>query len=140
MGSKNTLLDGALTLNDDVFYYDYKNYQISEIVDRTSINLNFDAKVKGAELEATWEPTPGLRFNFAGGSRNTRIDNGQSAIDLMDRTAGMPGWMVIKPFPTEASTASCRPTSFKRCLKRPKTNLLSPANPVVMRTTAAWTR
>ncbi len=103
LGSKNTLLDGALTLNDDVFYYDYKNYQISEIVDRTSINLNFDAKVKGAELEATWEPTPGLRFNFAGGYENTRIDNGQSAIDLMDRTAGMPGWMVIKPFPTEAS-------------------------------------
>ena len=39
----------------------------SQIVDRTSINLNFDAKCEGAELEATWEPVPGLRFNFAGG-------------------------------------------------------------------------
>ena len=56
LGTKNTLLDGALTLNGDIFYYDYKDYQISEIVDRTSINLNFNAKVKGAELEATWEP------------------------------------------------------------------------------------
>ena len=41
VGSKNTLLDGALTLNADVFYYNYENYQISEIVDRTSINLQF---------------------------------------------------------------------------------------------------
>ena len=103
LGSKNTLLDGALTLNGDVFYYNYKGYQISEIVDRTSINMNFNATVKGAELESTWEPLPGLKFNFAGGWEDTRIDNGQSAIDLMDRTAGMPGWMVVKPFATQAS-------------------------------------
>jgi iron complex outermembrane recepter protein len=105
LGSKNTLLDGALTLNGDVFYYDYKDYQISEIVDRTSINLNFNATVKGAELEATYEPVPGLRFNFAGGYEDTRINDGQSAIDLMDRTdaAHHPDWMVIKPFPTQAS-------------------------------------
>ena len=49
---------GALTLNGDIFYYDYKDYQISEIVDRTSINLNFNATVKGAELETNWEPAP----------------------------------------------------------------------------------
>ena len=105
MGTKNTLLDGALTLNGDVFYYDYKAYQISEIIDRTSVNLNFDATVKGAELEATWEPTPGLRFNFAGGYEDTRLADGQSAVDLMDRTAGMPGWMVVKPFVT--GTSNC---------------------------------
>src|SRR6185437_5138794 len=46
LGTKNTLLDGALTLNGDVFYYDYKGYQISQIVDRSAINLNFDATVK----------------------------------------------------------------------------------------------
>ncbi|HEY5238922.1 MAG TPA: TonB-dependent receptor [Rhizomicrobium sp.] len=103
LGTKNTLLDGALMLNGDVFYYNYTGYQISEIVDHTSINLNFNATVKGAELESTWEPIPGLRFNFAGGYEDTRVGDGQSAIDLMDRTAGTPGWMVIKPFPTQAS-------------------------------------
>ncbi len=102
MGTKNTLLDGTLTLNGDIFFYNYKNYQISEIVDRTSINLNFNATVKGAELETSWEPAPGLKFSFAGGYEDTRIANGQSAIDLMDRTAGTPGWMVMKPFPTQA--------------------------------------
>ncbi len=103
LGTKNTLLDGGLTLNADVFYYDYKGYQISQIVDRTSINLNFDAKVKGAELEATYEPIPGLRFNFAGGYEDTRVNDGQSAIDLMDRTAGHSDWMVVRPYITETS-------------------------------------
>ena len=103
LGTKNTLLDGALTLNGDLFYYNYENYQVSEIVDRTAINRNFDAHAKGAELEATWEPLPGLRFNFAGGWEDTAIAQGQSAVDLMDRTAGQAGWFVVKPFVNEAS-------------------------------------
>ncbi len=103
VGSKNTLLDGALTLNADVFYYNYENYQISEIVDRTSINLNFDAHVKGAEIESTYEPIPGLRFNFAGGWEDTALAKGSKSIDLMDRTAGNPDWIVVKPSLTEAS-------------------------------------
>ncbi len=103
MGTKNTLLDGDLTLNGDVFYYNYEDYQISEIVDRTALNQNYDAHAKGAELEATWEPIPGLRFNFSGGWEDTEIAKGQSAVDLMDRTAGHPGWYVTKPFINEAS-------------------------------------
>jgi iron complex outermembrane receptor protein len=103
LGTKNTLLDGALTLNADVFYYNYENYQISEIVDRTSINLNFDAHLKGAEAEAAWEPVPGLRFNFAGGWEDTALAKGSQAVDLMDRTAGHSQWMVIKPFLTQTS-------------------------------------
>ncbi len=103
LGTKNTLLDGSLTLNGDVFYYNYTGYQISEIVDRTAINLNFNATVKGAELEATYEPLPGLKFKFAGGYEKTRIKDGQSAVDLMDRTAGHAGWVVMKPFVTQPS-------------------------------------
>ena len=105
LGSKNTLLDGALTLNGDVFYYNYENYQISEIVDRTAINQNFDAHVKGVEVEGNYEPLPGLRFNFAGGWEDTSLAKGSSAIDLMDRTdsANHPDWMVVRPYPTQAS-------------------------------------
>ncbi|HVT23900.1 MAG TPA: TonB-dependent receptor [Rhizomicrobium sp.] len=103
LGTKNTLLDGALTLNGDVFFYDYKGYQISQIVDRSAINLNFDATVKGAELEATWEPMPGLKFSFAGGYETTRLDDGQQAIDLIDRTGGHSDWVVMKPFVGQSS-------------------------------------
>jgi iron complex outermembrane recepter protein len=103
LGTKNTLLDGTLTLNGDVFYYNYEQYQISEIVDRSAINLNFNAHVKGAEIESTYEPIPGLRFNFAGGWEDTALAKGSQAIDLMDRTAGNPNWLVVKPLPTQAS-------------------------------------
>ena len=103
LGSKNTLLDGALTLNADIFYYNYENYQISRIVDRTSINDNFDAHVKGAEIEGTYEPFPGLRFNFSGGWEDTALAKGSKSIDLMDRTGGNPDWMVVRPFITQAS-------------------------------------
>jgi iron complex outermembrane recepter protein len=103
LGSKNTLLDGALTINADVFYYNYENYQISRIVDRTSINDNFDAHVKGAEVESTYEPIPGLRLNFGGGWEDTALAKGSHSVDLMDRTGGHSDWMVLKPFITQAS-------------------------------------
>jgi len=103
LGSKNTLLNGALTLNGDVFYYNYQGYQISEIVDRTAINQNFNAHIKGAEIEATYEPIPGLRFNLAGGYEDARLANGDKAVDLIDRTAGNTDWIVIRPDITAAS-------------------------------------
>jgi len=118
VGTKNTFLDGALTLNGDVFYYNYENYQVSQIVDRTAINLNFDAHAKGAELEAMWEPVPGLRFNFSGGWEDTAIAKGQSAVDLMDRTAGQPGWVLIKPFVNESSNCIF-PTDLAKYMTSP---------------------
>ena len=105
LGTKNTMLDGALTINGTLFYYNYENYQISQIVDRTAINLNFDAHIKGAEIEATYEPIPGLRFNFSGGYEDARLAKGSAAIDLIDRAdvAEHPDWMVVRPYPTTPS-------------------------------------
>ncbi len=105
IGTKNTLLNGAVTVNGDVFLYKYRDYQISQIVDRTAINLNFNATVMGAELETSWEPVPGLKLGLNGGYENATFDDNQYAIDLMDRTAGHPGWMVVKPFFT--ATSNC---------------------------------
>jgi len=103
VGTKNTLLEGRLTFNLNAFYYDYTGYQISQIVDRSAVNLNFDTKIWGSELELDWRPLENLRLGFKGGYENTSVGKGQSAIDLMDRTAGHPGWVVEKPFPTVAS-------------------------------------
>ncbi|HTO41341.1 MAG TPA: hypothetical protein VL026_10220, partial [Rhizomicrobium sp.] len=103
LGTKNALFDSTLTFNASAFYFNYQGYQISEIVDRSAINRNFNANVKGAEVEATWEPIPGLRFNMSGGYEDARVARGQKGIDLMDRTAGDPNYMVMKPFATQAS-------------------------------------
>ena len=103
LGTKNTLDDGGIVLNADIFLYKYKNYQLSQIIDRTAVNMNVNATVKGAELETSWSPVPGLKLGFNGGYENATVDNGQSAIDIMDRTAGHSDWMVIKPFVTQTS-------------------------------------
>jgi iron complex outermembrane receptor protein len=105
LGTKNTILNDTMTLNGSVFYYDYKNYQISQIVDRTSVNLNFDANVKGAEVESTWHPIDGLTFNFSGGYQDGKLAKGTEAIDLMDRTNGNSDWMLVRPFIT--GTSNC---------------------------------
>ncbi|HEX6858818.1 MAG TPA: TonB-dependent receptor, partial [Caulobacteraceae bacterium] len=106
VGSKNTLLDGRATLNLAAFYYDYKDYQISYITDRSAVNLNFDATVWGLEIEADWRPLENLRLGFKGGYENTRVADGEKAVDIMDRAnGGKPdangvSWVVVKPFPT----------------------------------------
>ncbi|MGE5501095.1 MAG: Lpg1974 family pore-forming outer membrane protein [Ignavibacteriales bacterium] len=100
IGSKNTLIDGSVMLNADAFYYDYTGYQISQIADRSAINYNFDAKIWGAEVEASWRPLENLRIGFKGGYENTRVADGMKAVDTMDRTAGQPGWAVVRAFPT----------------------------------------
>lgn len=105
LGSKNTILDGSMTLNGSAFFYDYKNYQISQIVDRTSVNLNFNATVRGVEVESTWQPAEGLVFNLSAGYQDSSLAGGSQAIDLMDRTAGHSDWMVVRPFIT--ATSNC---------------------------------
>jgi outer membrane receptor protein involved in Fe transport len=100
LGSKNTLLDGRMTLNLAAFYYDYTGYQISQIVNRSAVNLNFDAKIWGLEIETDWRPMENLRLGFKGGYESTRVADGMKAIDTMDRTAGHAGWVTVSPFPT----------------------------------------
>ena len=105
VGAKNTLLDGRVTLNLAAFYYDYKNYQISQIIDRSAVNYNFDAEVWGLELEADWRPLENLRLGLKLGYQNTRVGDGEKAIDIMERNAGHgpdsdDPWVVARPFPT----------------------------------------
>jgi outer membrane receptor protein involved in Fe transport len=109
VGAKNTFLDGRATLNLAAFYYDYEGYQISQIVNRSAVNLNFDAEVWGLEIEADWRPLENLRLGFKGGYENTKVADGEQAIDIMDRTDSRVTvredgtvfhWIVVKPFPT----------------------------------------
>lgn len=88
LGTKNRLLGGAVTLNATAFYYDYTDYQISKIVDRTAVNENVDATVWGLELETMFAPTPDTLLNASIGFLKTRIDDGEQSLDLMNRTQG----------------------------------------------------
>ncbi|HEX5776926.1 MAG TPA: TonB-dependent receptor [Caulobacteraceae bacterium] len=115
IGTKNTLLQGALILNLTAFHYDYEGYQVSKIVNRAAANENFDAKVSGLEMEWFFSPTRALRFNGAFGYLDTEIAEGEQSIDLMDRTQGgrqsftapdgrtWNEWVVLKPWITGSS-------------------------------------
>lgn len=86
-GAKNVMNDGRIIANLAAFYYDYEGYQITRIVNRTSVNANIDATVSGVEAEISWEPVNGLVFDANLGYLNSEI--GQSRlIDPINVTNG----------------------------------------------------
>ena len=100
VGTKNTMLGGSLLLNATGFYYDYQGYQISKIVNRTSVNENVNAKVYGLEFESIWSPVYNLRLNANVGYLKTEIGKGVRSIDTMDRTQGNPAYTLVKVGPS----------------------------------------
>ncbi|QNQ12085.1 TonB-dependent receptor [Sphingomonas alpina] len=98
IGMKNTLAGGKLTLNANAFFYNYRNYQVSQIVDRIALNENYNANIWGAELEASWRPVPAFRINANLGYLGTRIGKGMRSIDVMNRTQDNPDWVLVKPW------------------------------------------
>lgn len=95
IGTKNTLLEGSMTLNLSAFHYDYTGYQVSKVVDRTIVNENFDAKIWGVEMETLWRPTDRLRLNASVGYLQTRVADGERSIDIFNRTQGRDDWMLV---------------------------------------------
>jgi outer membrane receptor protein involved in Fe transport len=98
LGMKNTLLDGGLTLNLTGFYYDYTDYQVSQIRDRTAVNENFDAQTWGLELETVFAPSERFQIIANIGYLGTRIGDGERSIDIMNRTQGDPNYTLVKPW------------------------------------------
>ncbi len=98
IGTKNAFMNGALRVNATAFYYDYKDYQVSQIVDRISLNENFNAKNMGAELEVIWHATPDLRLDANIGYLHTELGKGAKSIDVMNRTQGNSDWTLVRPW------------------------------------------
>ncbi len=96
IGTKNTVLGGRAQLNLTGFYYDYKGYQISEIVANSSVNLNVNAKIYGVEFEGVLTPVKNLTLNTNIGYIHTRIDDGQSEVDQLNLNAGNPNYTLLK--------------------------------------------
>lgn len=98
IGTKNSFANGRVRLNATAFYYDYENYQVSQIEDRISLNQNFDARIWGVELEGVFQVTERFRIDSNVGYLNTRIADGEGAVDVMNRTQGDPDWVLLRPW------------------------------------------
>jgi iron complex outermembrane recepter protein len=98
VGIKNSFDGGRFTLNGTGFFYDYKDYQVSQIVDRIAFNENFNATSWGLELEAAWRPSRAFRVDGNLGYLRTRLGKGSQSIDVMNRTQGNPDWVVLRPW------------------------------------------
>lgn len=111
IGMKNTFADGRLILNATAFYYDYDDYQISQIVDRIAYNENFDATTWGLEFEAAWRPSRNFRLDANFGYLQTKLADGSQSIDVMNRTQGDEDWMVLRPW-LQVPSNCIAPTQF----------------------------
>ena len=99
IGTKNTLLDGTMTMNASLFFYDYEGLQITRIANNSSINDNIDAEIWGFELESMWRPAsvPGLQIDFVYSHLDTEVTDGAS-VDPTNRTAGNAAWITLEEF------------------------------------------
>ena len=97
LGTKNTLpfMGGTLQANADVWYYNYKGYQVSSIVNRQSVNTNIDAKLWGVEGQFFYAPDDNWQFNLNFGYTNTEIGKTRQ-LDTRSPTDGQAGWTLLK--------------------------------------------
>ena len=96
LGTKNTLLDGTLQANLTGWYYDYKGYQISSIVNRSSLNVNLNATLYGVEGEFLWAPDTHWLATLNFGWTHSAVANGSALVDTRNPTHGNVNDMVLK--------------------------------------------
>jgi len=107
IGTKNTFLDGSLVVNGSVFYYQYKDLQVTRIRFNSSINENIDSDNWGIELETVWNPdfAPALQIDAAYSYLSTDLQNVKS-VDLTNRTAGNPDYVQLKNIDLGSATGT----------------------------------
>jgi len=95
VGTKNTLFDGSLQANLDVWYYNYENYQVGIISNRQALTLNIPAHLYGLEGEFVWQPEDDLAFNLTLSLTRSQAGNAYM-VDQRNPTANTPNSILVK--------------------------------------------
>jgi iron complex outermembrane recepter protein len=102
IGTKNRFAGGRAQLNLSAFYYDYKQLQLSRIIQRTSFNDNADAEIWGVEAELQVRPATGLLLSGSISYLDTKLKN-KAVLDPSNPTAGRSDVLLIKDLQTGAN-------------------------------------
>ncbi|WP_240960250.1 TonB-dependent receptor [Novosphingobium olei] len=102
IGTKNTFLGGGLQLNATAFYYKYKDFQVSRIINRTAFNDNTNAKIYGVELETIIRPSRAFTINASLSYLKTKISD-FSTVDTRDPANGRSDAVIIKDLQSAAN-------------------------------------
>lgn len=111
IGTKNTVLDGRAQVNASAFHYEYEGYQVSQIVEQTSVNVNTDATLWGLEFEIFSEPMDNLFVDFTMGYLNSELGNSRQ-IDPLNPTAGNPNFYVQRNIALQTSNCAVPVSAF----------------------------
>ena len=105
VGFKTSLLDKRMQLNGSYFNYDYKGLQIYKIINNSSVNVNVDADIQGAELEMLFIPKndPDILIDLMFSWLETKASN-NLLLDPKDRAQGNSNWIVLKNIDSGSAT------------------------------------
>ncbi len=110
LGTKNTVLDGTVQANLTAWYYNYENYQLGIIANRSAQTLNIPAHLFGLEGEFVWQPTDAIAINLTVSA--TQSEAGHSfAVDARNPGAGSANAIVIKDVQNGSNCVVVRTTA-----------------------------
>ncbi|MFA6219069.1 MAG: TonB-dependent receptor [Erythrobacter sp.] len=109
IGTKNTLLSGALQLNLTGFYYNYSSLQLSRVIARTPVNDTIDAKIWGVELETVIRPSDNWLINANFSYLNAEAAGDQFFSNPRDPGGGDPNAVIVKDITNGALCAVTGP-------------------------------
>ncbi|PCI52792.1 MAG: TonB-dependent receptor [Alphaproteobacteria bacterium] len=84
VGLKSTFLDGNVRFNAAAFYYDYSNYQAARWLGFSSLIINSDAYIYGAEADVTAFLTDSLELSVNVGLQKNKVKDVPVAGELRD--------------------------------------------------------
>lgn len=76
-GIKSQIFDNTMQLNATVFYADYQDQQVQEVIGATTFLRNASGTLQGLELELEWVPLASLYVSAGLGYTDSEYDGGQ---------------------------------------------------------------
>ena len=104
IGAKSSFADGKGTLNANIFYYNYRDIQVGQIVNLSSVLTNAArATVKGAEIEASFRPVAALEIGATFAYLDARYDRFCTGDPTQPMAMVTPGCSAANPISLEGN-------------------------------------